>query len=215
MPPGRGNREGLSADFHGRSHRPPRSRWLPNPIFVTSLWNIDRIPCWPSCLSVSLLFRQVLPEAAGVTFTSRRPYQRVSWPQRKAGKKGRTLGRPQSIGVFLLHGSSPAAVLASGQRWGGAPAPLCSRGSAGRGKKEPGPAEARGHCRELGQGSRCGRGFSTGQPGGAGQSWAGVRRLVAQASKGNAPAARCPGDKTRQLAVPSGGYELRSQAGLG
>ena len=29
------------------------------------------------------------------------PHQRGSWPRRKAGKKGKTLGTPQSMGVFL------------------------------------------------------------------------------------------------------------------
>lgn len=48
VPLGPSNREGVRRAFPGHSHWPPRSCWLPNPTFVTSLWNIDCIPCWPS-----------------------------------------------------------------------------------------------------------------------------------------------------------------------
>lgn len=124
--PPTGSRKQVSRASPCHSHWPPCSCWFPNPIFVTSLWNIDCIPCWPSYLSLRLLFRRALPEAAWVTFTPRRPCQRVSWPQRKAGKKGRTLGRPQSIGVFLPAQQQPSSGPRLLGRGGEGPQHLCA-----------------------------------------------------------------------------------------
>lgn len=114
------------------------------PPFCDLTLNIDCTSCWHSYFSVRLLFGQSSHRQPGVTFTSRQSHQRVSWPQRQAGKKGRTPGRPRSMGVFLLAQQWPSC---SRQRQGRAPSPLSSCGYADwersrRGKERQASAES-------------------------------------------------------------------------
>lgn len=178
---------------------------------MTSLWNIDCIPCWLSYLLLGLLFGRALPEAAWVTFTSRRPRQRVSWPQRKAGKKGRTLGRPQSIGVFL-----PAQRQPSSSPGSQAAVRRVSNTTVQLGLCRPRGKELQSQCGELGQsaleasGLPRWEGHNHHKPGSGGCACWPRRALYSLPSILGLKPGPC---YAKQLMGPSGGDELWSQAG--
>lgn len=98
---GPGTREGLGRAFHQRSCW-PRGR----PAFQTPFLCSDFEILTHSLLAppfVSWAFVQAQPPGGGPGSPSHpaSPHQRGSWTWRKAGKKGETLGTPQSMGVFL------------------------------------------------------------------------------------------------------------------
>lgn len=102
-------------------------------------------------LFVSQAFGRTHPPGSSLGSPSHpaRPHQRVSWPQRKTGKKGRTLGRPRSMGVFLL-----AQQRSSSARLPGC---LCAAVALLAGREKLDPAEGLSHCGEPGRSSGCHR----------------------------------------------------------